>query len=837
MTYQEIVNQNTLVLDNAQKKLVGGKIEFLDPTSKNPINVYTYDSVNEQYVPAVNPIYLDVNSRPEHTYFVAQLTYCRLYRYVGNFSDPMVDDDTNNWEFVRDWYGAYNESDAVDPTKVMGITALQQAPIELGTVNVVGYWTDEDCEGRTYVWDPNCAQEADNGYIVKSSTSDTGRWVLKFDGEWIPSTYYGVYPGHEENMNALLNYSSMVGSNNMPSAPGIWFVPGSYNATTNTKITNKKLLVDANTEFAYEKFQSAGVNVIGNVTHAIANFVFNRDIKAEVHSNWYHDVNYLLTSNASKIYIDANNFFGNSRLTTTPALVGTIIEGSNRLPITSYGDGAFISINKCQIIGGNIFSLNQDYVYFANMDITDGWFSAVTYNNIRNAVGENPNTVKTHAKHFAAPTVAINTVHCKNFSSMPLYSEFVYASRTNDGLAALDLEGRTYPSAYGELSRWYKIENITFTGNSQLNLRAAGIITTQVLNCKTTDSCALVLPPNGTYYIENCNGLSVNVASSIHISLIVKKSTVRSTGGAIDGRTCAINGEDSIIRMSVKMDRGENTDADYAQCAGVQFDKCILEGPTEIKTNLINLLDCELRGQKITVYPIKNGDTKYFSANIVGNTFYNESMIKYTIFDYSSQWKVMNNIDAGTWQFKNNHFSGTDPYGIYMPFTTALTERTPFTSRTFGAAIPTLYQNNTTTGTAIPLFSNLSFVSSNTMTDEIDNTYSEDYRVSTIQARIPFIDHRISDGKYTNDNAEKANTAYMVLQVAQDNLPYNGVTNNTMYGLDLYLFNSCKRDLDEVNGPSSCDGMGDAFMNRPAWCTSYGQYHSNRIVYCMPYRQ
>ena len=827
------ISQQDVIRDHNGKLIPGAKVVVVDPTSTNELNIYTYDPVNETFIVAQNPFYLDNESRPGQTYFSDRLVQLNLYEYIGDFSDPMIDDDTENWRFIRNWLGSNTNERHIGDDTIHGLSELMDADPEVGSVYVVGYWNDHDCEGRTYCWDSTSTATPDGGYIVSSNKSDTGRWILQFDGEYLPSTYYGVYPGREANMNALLTFPAQIGT--VKTAPGVYFKPGAYNDSTVALTTEKKLLVDASTSFTREYFECNWVNVIGNVTHAIANFVFNRDVKAEVHSSWYRDVNYLLNSNAAKIHIDANNFFGNTRLTTSPALVGTIIEGSDRLPITGYADGAFITINKCQIIGGNIFSLKNDYVYFVNMDITDSWFSAVTYATIRNAVGEDQNTVKTHTKHFAAPAASINTVQCKNFSSMPLYSEFVYARRTNDGLAALDIEGRTYPSEYGDLSRWYKLDNIVFTGNANLNLRAAGVVATYVHNCKTNDNCALDLTSNGTYYIENCN-VKVYVASSSHISLTIKKSTVRSVD-AIDGRTCAINGEDSIIRMSVKMNRGANIDADYAQCAGVAFNKCILEGPTYIKTNLINLLDCELRGQLITVYPIKNGDSKYFASIIVGNTFYNESMIKYTIFDKSSQWYIMNNIEAGTWQFKNNHFSGSDPYGIYMPFTSSIVDRMPFASKAFAVAMPTLYQNNTTNGTAIPLFSNLSFVSSNTMSDVIDNQSSEDYRVSTTQARIPFIDYRIVGDTYTYENAEKANTAYMVMQVAQDDLPYAGVTNNTMYGLDLYLFNSCKRDISELNGPSSCDGMGDAFMNRPAWCTSYGQYHSDRLVYCMPYRQ
>lgn len=90
MQYIPIISEKDLVLDQNKRIMPNGKIEILDPVSTNPIDVFTYDSQNNKYITATNPIYLDVESRPQHTYFVKQLAYCRLSKYLGEFTDPLT---------------------------------------------------------------------------------------------------------------------------------------------------------------------------------------------------------------------------------------------------------------------------------------------------------------------------------------------------------------------------------------------------------------------------------------------------------------------------------------------------------------------------------------------------------------------------------------------------------------------------------------------------------------------------------------------------------------------------------------------------------------------------
>ena len=93
------ISQKDRILDNNGQIIPGAKIEVFDPDSNNHIDIFTYDGSNDRYIIAPNPVYLNGNSSPEHTYYAKQLVLCRLYKYIGAFSDPRVDDDTANWLF------------------------------------------------------------------------------------------------------------------------------------------------------------------------------------------------------------------------------------------------------------------------------------------------------------------------------------------------------------------------------------------------------------------------------------------------------------------------------------------------------------------------------------------------------------------------------------------------------------------------------------------------------------------------------------------------------------------------------------------------------------------
>lgn len=369
--YIPFLNQDELILDNRRQIIPGAKIEVFDPVSNNHVDIYTYDGSNERYTVATNPVYLNLQSRPEHTYFAKQLVLCRLYKYIGNFSDPRVDDDTNNWQFVREWNGAFSESEVKNDTIVIGLAGLKEANTELGAVNVVGYWNEYDCEARTYVWDPNCNQTPDNGYIVKNDNIDNGRWILKFDGAYIPSTYYGVYPGKIANINALLTYVDTVGSEQTKTAPGVYFVPGHYENATWLN-TSKRILIASNTQFDYG-ITCSWVDVKGKPTTWIGD-IQPTDSSCPIHSSWYKNARAFWGCASRHKYCDGRNWTNNELTgTLTNTSVTFYTSGATTLNTTTTDDNILI-FNNCTVVGDSPFLQRDSKCRFINMKFTDKYY-------------------------------------------------------------------------------------------------------------------------------------------------------------------------------------------------------------------------------------------------------------------------------------------------------------------------------------------------------------------------------------------------------------------------------------------------------------------------------
>ena len=379
--YISFLSQEDLILDNNGKIIPGAKIDVFDPISNNYIDIYTYDGSNERYTVATNPVYLNLQSRPEYTYFAKQLVLCRLYKYIGNFSDPHVDDDTNNWQFIREWNGASQQDTVKNDTIIYGIESLTEENTELGSVTVVGYYNDHDCEARTYYWDVNCTQTPDNGYIVKSNNKDTGRWILKFDGEYLPSTYYGVYPGSEANINALLTYVDAVGTASIKTAPGVYFVRGNYTASSVALTTAKKLLIDNDSSFTRSSITSSSdIKVIGGETNHYITDLYG--VKT-AHSSWYKTLQGFLDSGANELIFDETNNFAQSPVMTKNTTISNAHLVNNTNLYAGWMDfGTYtLTLDRCTV-DDHLFYPSTSRIFFQNMLVTDRYFIAPTVQNI-----------------------------------------------------------------------------------------------------------------------------------------------------------------------------------------------------------------------------------------------------------------------------------------------------------------------------------------------------------------------------------------------------------------------------------------------------------------------
>lgn len=516
--YTPFLSQSDLILDNNRNIIPGAKISVFDPISNTPVNVYTYDGSNERYVIAPNPIYLNGASRPEYTYFSDRLVLCRLYKYIGNFSDPRVDDDTNNWLFIREWNGAFQQDTVKNDTIVFGLDGLKSANTELGSVTVVGYWNSTDCEARTYYWDANCTQTPDNGYIVKSNDKDTGRWILKFDGEYLPSTYYGVYPGSEANVNALLTYVDTVGTASIKTASGVYFVRGDYKASSVALTTAKKLLIDNDSSFTRASITSStDIKVIGGVTN---HFITDLYGVKTAHSSWYKSLQGFLDSGAKELIFDAsNNFTQASVMTKNTTLSNAHLVNNTNMYADWMGFGNYtLTLDRCTV-DDHLFYPLTSRIFFQNMLVTDRYFYAPTVKNID-----------------------ISYINCDNFNfnlcnfdNAEIYLKWMYQKGNTD----IDMQGRIVsdidyaPSLTGLHNCRFNTLTLNdssktvFLENCQGILRSINSANLIIYNCRLTLDTNLALAQGGFLNIRDSDIIGTgDIQAGADFALMIVNSTV-----------------------------------------------------------------------------------------------------------------------------------------------------------------------------------------------------------------------------------------------------------------------------------------------------------------------
>ena len=616
--YIPLLTQKDLIVDQNKQIMPEAKIDILDPISNNPLDVYTYDGAHDRYVLTVNPIILNVESRPEQTYFVKTLAYCRLSKFLGNFYDGETGSTAASWQFVRDWFGAWDPDEVKNDTIVTGFAELQDANPELGKVTVVGYWTDKDCESRTYVWDPNCTQDADGGYIVKNRELDVGRWILMFDGEYIPSSYYGVYPGHESTMNSLLNYVATVGTAQKPTAPGIYFVPGVYSASTTGLTTSKKVLLDADTCFTRNTFIVGDLKVVGTSNYWIGDFIINNP-NAEAHSSWFRTLAQFYMCGAKTLYYDNTNYFANTQIDSTYELNQKTVIGTARLPAT-YGSNGRLRLVNCNIQGTKLWS-NADKLYFATCEFRDEWFL-------------NPESLD-FVNDVNARTVSLVRLSLSNFVSTTAYINAMAAN----GATYIDLEGRS-------------VSSISIPA-SVTELRNAYCVTLSISKSGTADIWLKNVTAAQAYitarYITMENGCNVTFSSEPSYDALwgndstVSAETIWTSKKRVMLKNC---------HVSITFNRATNNDDDEAS---LWLENCSIATNCGIQSKKLTMIGCRTDNNAVKVYPYKDGDKYRMYINLKNNLLNNSQPIEFTKFDDDKCYEII--VD---WTIVGNTFTGND---------------------------------------------------------------------------------------------------------------------------------------------------------------------------------
>ena len=641
--YFPIINQN-------DKFVAKGKIEVLDPISTNHIDVYTYNATDDSYTVVNNPIYLNGEGRSEHTYFVKQLAYLRLYKYLGNFSDPRTDDESANWQFVRDWFNSIElESSAGSNLDVYGLYGLMDADVSLGTVDVVGYWTDDDCEKRTYVWDKTCTSQPDAGYVVQSNSTEEGRWILKFDGEYLPSTYYGVYPGHEENVNALLTYPSVVGSNELITAPGVYFVSGNYNGSSVALVTEKKLLIDNESSFTRSSITSSNeITVIGGVTNHYITDLYGVKV---AHSSWYKTLQGFLDSGAKELIFDQNiNVTQAPVLTKNTTLHNVHLVNNTDMYAGWMGFNNFmLTLDRCTV-DDHLFYPSTSRIFFQNMLVTDRYFYAPTVQNMD-----------------------ISRINCDdfnfnlcNFDNAAVYLKWMYQKGNTD----IDMQGRLVsdidfaPSLIGLHNCRFNTLTLNdssksvFLENCQGTIRSVNVKTLTINKCKLTididitlsggilDIVDSELSGSGVFSAGNSYALNIersNVSQNITFPYI--------TNPATQYYDIIINNSNVTGTIEVKKLTMTNSKAGTVKIYGSVGSMPEI-GNVKLENNVID----DFGFFKVTNFESTVNNCTFVQTRIVNNTFNNSFTCPFYVTDsVSNKYEFISRTGAHDFLYRGNN--------------------------------------------------------------------------------------------------------------------------------------------------------------------------------------
>ena len=624
--------QNQLFLNNEGRKIVGGRVFFLDPDSTNKIDVYTYNANDDEYVIAENPVYLNVESRVDHSYFTNQLTLIRVYEYIGDFDDPKQDDDDSNFRFVREYYAGSSTDEKIGGAGIVvhGLNELMNAepPTEGDmSITVVGYWNANDCEARTYIWDPASNESQDGGYIIKSTKSDSGRWILKYDGEWLPSTYYGVMPGHEENINVLLSYNDTVGTTQeFKTAGGVQFARGNYSGTV-TLATTKKLLIDAKTHFN-RQIQCNSVIVVGTVTAPISDFYFT-GYDVEAHSSWFNTIMGFVNCGARYLVIDKNNYFTNTVMSANAVWSDKVITAHGRLPVSSYTNGARYRVDNCTINGTKLWN-KDDYVYFEHMEFRDDWFDINAANNWD------------FVNKIYARTIALVSLSLNNFNHVNAY---IKAIRAN-GNTAIDLGGRSYNGSL-DLYGFTDVRNVDAKSIS-LYLNGSTTYDVTLRNVKAAVSF------NGRY-------LTVMDQSDVSFGNQPNAEALWFYDSRVTGDQWT-NGSMQIIANNCFWNVSLNYATDNEKSnAHTEFNKCQFGNNNIFYVKRIFMKQCITDNNSIKIYPTKDNDGYHLFASFIDNTFNSSYPIEFTRFETLENGYESNCYECiANWTFIGNTFTGND---------------------------------------------------------------------------------------------------------------------------------------------------------------------------------
>lgn len=587
-------------MDDVGFPLVAGRVTIYKHDSDTPCKVFTLSG--DIYTEAVNPIITSEDGRIPTLFFDAAVVDVKVEKANGDGS----------YELIDTFQSGFNMPDAKNDTVVEGIDALKDANPGVGIVSVYGY--DDNVVGpvRHYVWDPTCTEAADDGIVVLSNTTETGRWILLWDDEKLPCTVYGISPGHEANISAFLGYPETVSQWNIRTPRIPRFLPGNYTSET-TFTTTRSIYFDDGARFQYATFACKSAIVPSN-SDFIADFVFTGQ-NVTAHSSWFRSVYRFWACGALDYYIDATNHFVNTSLTSPVTLNDKNIYGDTRLQMT-YASGAYLEFTRCNIVAKNLFNPASDILVFNNMRWNDGWWtSSASLSQYDFGLVNQGHRLQFLLSYSMNRMELDNCANANIWLKRAAYELEQYGNRLTD-LYELDLRGRTVTGLNGA---WTTIRNARVTGT----MRLAAASGTTLENVYATDvyctGNAGIEAVNSTLIFgEKFHGSSLILRNCNTRGNVLDFIDVNTTTLTVQGGTFGDNRQVSRIRLPAYS--GSWNQSNYNKSKTLTFRDCVLGAPVET-CGPIYVDNC-LVNQRIELYPwYENGSwlSQYYLRN---NRFY-----------------------------------------------------------------------------------------------------------------------------------------------------------------------------------------------------------------------
>ena len=624
---------------NADGKPIAGRVTFFHHDSNEIATVYTMEG--DQFVVAENPRLLDEMGRLTETiFFDADILDMKVERYIGDPGGMTVDspdfDSFDTFEVGIDYKTLLEQTGHVADIaelKELDVSEFQSAVVE-------------DYPYRRYIWDAYATNTPDDGVVVKSDVTSSGRWLLVWEDEILPSSIYGVKDGNFANITMLLSYPDVVGSIGMYTPPVVRFEPGVYAMTTWVS-TTKTVAFGKGVRFTGGGIEAPMVRQLSAIDNYVCDFILT-DKNSEVHSSWFRSVGKFWNSNAGKLIIDDTNYFAVNYLDSVCTVEDAVIEGTKRIAMTSTSSN-YLVLRRCTVNAKRVFDPRYDYIRFNSMEVTDDIFTNVAYNYWDIGAiseGHHVEIFGTGAASYPLQKYISADVWLKIYSADQLHS---ISPNTE-----VDLKGRTVSNF--NYPQFTTVRNMHVTGGMAMPTQN---YLCYVYNVEVDG----YVSGGNVLYVEDCKLNWIDTTTLTNLTAV--NSTVSTYSADID-HSVTINATDCTFNMGINNLTDNETKPDPITLTGCR----ITSGNLPLKSKRFYFYDCVFDNPIIEIWPYYDGSNYRIDGVMSGCTFrgaYNVHYTKNHVGQYGSEETNCHHV-IFRYKWLNNKFTGTADKGILIDF-------------------------------------------------------------------------------------------------------------------------------------------------------------------------